>query len=81
MGGETAEMPGVYTGSDYDLAGFCVGIVERDAILDGSRVVPGTGSCGRIERTPSNGYSLIRKILDGGGDLDRMVGGRAWATP
>ena len=77
VGGETAEMPGMYAGGDYDLAGFCVGIVERDAVIDGSRVVPGdrvvaVGSSG----PHANGYSLIRKVLDTSGeDLDRMVGG------
>ena len=77
VGGETAEMPGMYAGGDYDLAGFCVGIVERDAVIDGSRAAPGdrvvaVGSSG----PHANGYSLIRKVLDaGGGDLDGMVGG------
>ena len=77
VGGETAEMPGMYAAGDYDLAGFCVGIVERDAILDGSRVGPGDRIVAIGSSGPhSNGYSLIRKILDaGGGDLDRTVGG------
>jgi phosphoribosylformylglycinamidine cyclo-ligase len=65
VGGETAEMPGMYHGQDYDLAGFCVGIVEKDAIIDGSRtrpsdVVLGLPSSG----AHSNGFSLIRKVLE-----------------
>ncbi len=64
VGGETAEMPSMYHGADYDLAGFCVGIVEKDAIIDGSKtragdVVLGLPSSG----AHSNGFSLIRKIL------------------
>jgi phosphoribosylformylglycinamidine cyclo-ligase len=64
VGGETAEMPGMYHGADYDLAGFCVGVVEKEAIIDGSKtraddVVLGLPSSG----PHSNGFSLIRKIL------------------
>jgi phosphoribosylformylglycinamidine cyclo-ligase len=64
VGGETAEMPSMYHGADYDLAGFCVGIVEKDAIIDGTKtragdVVLGLPSSG----AHSNGFSLIRKIL------------------
>ena len=64
VGGETAEMPGMYQGEDYDLAGFCVGVVEKDAIIDGSRVAAGDAIIGLSSSGPhSNGYSLIRKLL------------------
>lgn len=65
VGGETAEMPGMYEGEDYDLAGFCVGIVEKAAIIDGGEVKVGDKLLGLKSSGPhSNGYSLIRKILD-----------------
>ena len=64
VGGETAEMPGMYHGDDYDLAGFCVGVVEKEAIIDGSRVRAGDAVIGLASSGPhSNGYSLIRKLL------------------
>jgi phosphoribosylformylglycinamidine cyclo-ligase len=64
VGGETAEMPGMYHGVDYDLAGFCVGIVEKDAIIDGSKTRAGDVVLGLPSSGPhSNGFSLIRKIL------------------
>jgi phosphoribosylformylglycinamidine cyclo-ligase len=64
IGGETAEMPSMYAAGDYDLAGFCVGIVEKDAIIDGSRTRPGDVIIGLPSSGPhSNGYSLIRKLL------------------
>ena len=64
VGGETAEMPGVYSDTDYDLAGFCVGIVEKERIIDGARVAAGDALVGLASSGPhSNGYSLIRKIV------------------
>jgi phosphoribosylformylglycinamidine cyclo-ligase len=64
VGGETAEMPGMYQGADYDLAGFCVGVVEKDAIIDGSKVRPGDAIIALASSGPhSNGYSLIRKLI------------------
>ena len=69
IGGETAELPGMYDGGDYDLAGFCVGVVERDAIVDGSSVAAGDALIGIASSGPhSNGYSLIRKVLELAGD-------------
>ncbi len=68
VGGETAEMPGMYQGEDYDLAGFCVGVVEKDAIIDGSRVSAGDAIIGLASSGPhANGYSLIRKLLAAAG--------------
>jgi phosphoribosylformylglycinamidine cyclo-ligase len=65
VGGETAEMPGMYGDGDYDLAGFCVGVVEKDAIIDGTRVAVGDVLIGLASTGPhSNGYTLIRKILE-----------------
>ncbi|MEC5318092.1 phosphoribosylformylglycinamidine cyclo-ligase [Brenneria populi subsp. brevivirga] len=65
VGGETAEMPGMYHGEDYDVAGFCVGVVEKSAIIDGSKVQPGDTLIALASSGPhSNGYSLVRKILE-----------------
>jgi len=64
IGGETAEMPGMYPQGEYDLAGFCVGVVEKDRIVDGRSVVPGDVLLGLASSgTHSNGYSLIRRIV------------------
>ncbi len=65
VGGETAEMPGMYPDGEYDLAGFCVGAVEKHKIIDGSRVKEGNIILGLASSgAHSNGYSLIRKILN-----------------
>ena len=68
IGGETAELPGMYQDEDYDLAGFCVGLVEYDRIIDGSRIAPGDALIGIGSSGPhSNGYSLIRRVIDHAG--------------
>jgi len=65
VGGETAEMPSMYEDGDYDLAGFCVGVVEKENTIDGSQVQAGDVLIGLASSGPhSNGYSLIRKILE-----------------
>jgi len=65
IGGETAEMPDMYQGENYDLAGFCVGIVEKNKIIDGSRVSQGDHLIALGSSGPhSNGYSLIRKVIE-----------------
>ena len=78
VGGESAEMPGMYADGDYDLAGFCVGIAERDRIVDGSRVAPGDALIGLASSgLHANGFSLVRKVLEVTGcRLDREIGGR-----
>ncbi|MCD8339082.1 MAG: phosphoribosylformylglycinamidine cyclo-ligase [Burkholderiales bacterium] len=71
IGGETAEMPGMYPVGEYDLAGFAVGIVEKSKIIDGSSIKPGDVVIGLLSSGPhSNGYSLIRKIVE--------VSGSSW---
>jgi phosphoribosylformylglycinamidine cyclo-ligase len=69
IGGETAEMPDMYAPGEYDLAGFTVGAVERDAMIDGSTIAAGDAIIGIASSGPhSNGYSLVRKVLDRAGD-------------
>lgn len=78
VGGETAEMPGMYEGEDYDLAGFCVGIAEKEEIIDGSKVAAGDTLIALASSGPhSNGYSLIRKIIEvSNADLDQDLDGQ-----
>ncbi len=82
VGGETAEMPGMYEGEDYDLAGFCVGVVEKSEIIDGSKVKEGDTLIALTSSGPhSNGYSLIRKIIDvTNADLNQDCGGKPLAN-
>lgn len=81
VGGETAEMPGMYEGEDYDLAGFCVGVVEKSEIIDGSKVQAGDTLIALTSSGPhSNGYSLIRKIIEvTNADLNQDCGGKPLA--
>lgn len=78
VGGETAEMPGMYHAGDYDLAGFCVGVVEKSKIIDGSKVQAGDALIALGSSGPhSNGYSLIRKVIDVAGvnpQTEQLVG-------
>jgi phosphoribosylformylglycinamidine cyclo-ligase len=77
IGGETAEMPGMYPEGEYDLAGFAVGVVEKSAIIDGSSIIPGDVLLGLPSSgAHSNGYSLVRKIIArSGADLAALFDG------
>lgn len=79
IGGETAEMPDMYPAGEYDLAGFCVGVVEKEALIDGSSISSGDLIIGMASSGPhSNGYSLIRKVL--ARDPDALIAGNPAAT-
>ncbi|WP_137166834.1 phosphoribosylformylglycinamidine cyclo-ligase [Salinimonas lutimaris] len=79
IGGETAEMPGMYHGGDYDIAGFCVGVVEADDVIDGTKVQAGQKLIALGSSGPhSNGYSLVRKVLEvSGASLDEQLGDKS----
>ena len=79
IGGETAEMPGMYKKGDYDLAGFCVGVVEKESIIDGSKVSDGDTMIALASTGPhSNGYSLVRKVIEvSNAKLSQDCGGRS----
>ena len=77
VGGESAEMPGIYAGRDFDLAGFCSGLVEEDRIVDGAGIQPGDRVVGLASSgLHSNGFSLVRQVLDrSGASLDTPLDG------
>ncbi len=82
IGGETAEMPSMYEHGDYDIAGFCVGVVEKEQIIDGTKVAPGDALVALGSSGPhSNGYSLVRKILEVSGvnPSEEMLDGKPLA--
>ncbi len=81
IGGETAEMPGIYQPGDFDLAGFCVGIVEKDRVIDGSRVAEGNRLIALASSgVHSNGFSLVRKVIEtSGASLSQPCGDQTLA--
>ena len=81
IGGETAEMPGMYPEGEYDLAGFAVGVAEKDRLIDGTKIIPGDAVIGLASSgIHSNGYSLVRRIIDvAKPDLDADFHGRTLA--
>ena len=85
IGGETAEMPGMYPAGEYDLAGFCVGVVEKSRIIDGRGIRPGDALIGLASSgAHSNGYSLVRKILERGqppAGIDLLAPTRIYVKP